>query len=51
MSVKLAFVTLACESASNLDPWRTRHNALHLKAFRGKGGGHGWTPIGHTRYK
>jgi len=35
----------SCESASNLDPWRNRCNALHSNDFREKRGGHGWTPI------
>jgi hypothetical protein len=40
-----------CESASNLDPWRSRCNALHSNNFREKRGGHGWTPIEHARNK
>ena len=36
---------LACESASYLDPWPNRYNALQLNSFREKSGGHGWTPI------
>jgi hypothetical protein len=40
-----------CESASNLDPWRNRCNALHSNNFREKEGGHGWTPIEHARNK
>jgi hypothetical protein len=40
-----------CESASNLDPWRNRYNALQSNDFREKYGGHGWTPIEHARNK
>src|SRR5258705_7117354 len=47
----IANVLLECESASNLDPWRSRCNALHSNNFREKRGGHGWTPIEHARNK
>ena len=49
-SVCMAFSRdcVGCESASNLDPWRIRYNALQLNAFRQKSRGHGWTPIEHA---
>jgi hypothetical protein len=42
---------VVCESASNLDPWRIRYNALRLNAFRQKRWGHDRTPIERARNK